>query len=539
MNSTMQDVPLSITALFRRGVDVFPDSEVITFEGERARHTSYKVVAQRVQRLASALQGLGIAPGDRVGTLCWNHQEHIEAYFAIPCMGAVLHTLNLRLPPAQLAQIINHAQDRVIIVDDSLAPLLASIIGRCPSVKKVIVVGSGEASGLGEAIAYEDLIAAARSTFEWPSIDERSAASMCYTTGTTGDPKGVAYSHRSVYLHSFAIWASFRIDDTERLLSIVPMFHVNAWGIPYAGWMVGSDLLLPGRFLHPEGLCAFIEQERPTFTGGVPTILTGILKHVRENGGDMSSIKRAICGGSAVPASLICAYKDVLGIELVQAWGMTETSPIGTIAIPPKGTAPEDEMRYRSKTGRVVPGVELRIADDSGTEVAHDGVAVGEIEVRGPWITGSYYNASAPEQFHDGWLRTGDVGNIDPRGFVQITDRSKDVIKSGGEWISSVELETLLVGHPAVVDAAVVGVADERWAERPLATVVLEPGASATPEELRDFLATKVARWWLPERWAFVDEIPKTSVGKLDKKLIRADYSEGKYPVVEVATASR
>ena len=240
-----------------------------------------------------------------------------------------------------------------------------------------------------------------------------------------------------------------------------------------------------------------------------------------------------------MPASLICAYKDVLGIELVQAWGMTETSPIGTIAIPPKGTAPEDEMRYRSKTGRVVPGVELRIADELGTEVAHDGVAVGEIEVRGPWITGSYYNASAPEQFHDGWLRTGDVGNIDPRGFVQITDRSKDVIKSGGEWISSVELETLLVGHPAVADAAVVGVADERWAERPLATVVLEPGASATPEELRDFLATKVARWWLPERWAFVDEIPKTSVGKLDKKLIRADYSEGNYPVVEVATASR
>ena len=253
----------------------------------------------------------------------------------------------------------------------------------------------------------------------------------------------------------------------------------------------------------------------------------------------MSSIKRAICGGSAVPASLITAYKDVLDIELIQAWGMTETSPIGSIAVPPKGTRAEDELRYRSKTGRAVPGVELRIVDDSGAPVAHDGVAVGEIEVRGPWITGSYYNASAPEKFHDGWLRTGDVGNIDSRGFVQITDRSKDVIKSGGEWISSVELETLLVGHPAVADAAVVGVADDRWAERPLATIVLKPGASATPEELREFLATKVARWWLPERWAFVDELPKTSVGKLDKKVIRADYAQGKYAVTEVQPTTR
>ena len=539
MKSTMQDVPLTITALLRHGADVFPDSEVITFEGEHARHTRFAAVAERVQRLAGALRSLGVEPGDRVGTLCWNHQEHIEAYFAIPCMGAVLHTLNLRLPPHQLAQIINHAQDRVIIVDDSLAPLLAAIIGHCPSVEKVIVVGTGSVDGLGDALAYESLLAAAPATFEWPDIDERSAASMCYTTGTTGDPKGVAYSHRSVYLHSFAVWATFRIDDTERLLSIVPMFHVNAWGLPYAGWMLGSDLLLPGRFLHPDGLCTFIAQERPTFTGGVPTILTGLLHHVQANGGDVSSIKRAVCGGSAVPATLITAYKDVLGIELIQAWGMTETSPIATIALPPKGTAPEDEMHFRAKAGRVVPGVELRIVDDTGAEVPRDGVSVGEIEVRGPWITGSYHNADTPEKFDNGWLRTGDVGNLDARGFIQITDRSKDVIKSGGEWISSVELETLLVGHPAVAEAAVVGVADERWAERPLATVVLKPGASATAEELREFLAPKVARWWLPERWAFVDEIPKTSVGKLDKKMIRADYAQGKYQVLEVQPASR
>jgi fatty-acyl-CoA synthase len=539
MKSTMQDAPLSITALFRRGADLFPDSEVITFEGEQARHTRYAVVAERVQRLAGALRTLGIVEGDRVATLCWNHQEHLEAYFAVPCMGAVLHTLNLRLPPAQLAQIINHAQDRVVIVDDSLTPLLASVIEHCPSIEKVIVVGSGAVTGLGDTLAYEDIIAREPASFDWPEIDEKSAASMCYTTGTTGDPKGVAYSHRSIYLHSFAVWASFRLDDSARMLTIVPMFHVNAWGMPYAGWMVGGAQLMPGRFLHPQGLCDFIRQEQPTFTGGVPTILTGILNHVQATGADVSSIKRAICGGSAVPATLIAAYRDVLGIELIQAWGMTETSPIGSIALPPNGTAPEDEMLYRSKTGRAVPGVELRIVDDTGAEVAHDGDAVGEIEVRGPWITASYYNSEAPEKFHDGWLRTGDVGNIDARGFVQITDRSKDVIKSGGEWISSVELETLLVGHPAVAEAAVVGVHDDRWAERPLALVVLKPGMSATPDELREFLAPKVARWWLPERWTFVDELPKTSVGKLDKKLIRSDYGHEKFSVVELETSSR
>ncbi len=539
MNSTMQDSPLSITELFRHGAEVFPDSEIITFEGEQARHTSYAKVAERVNRLAGALRRLGISDGDRVGTLSWNHQEHLEAYLAIPSMGAVLHTLNLRLPPPQLAQIINHAQDRVVIVDDSLAPLLAAVIGQCPSVEHVIVVGSGEISGLGETLAYETLLAAESPSFDWPVIDERSAASMCYTTGTTGDPKGVAYSHRSVFLHSFAVWGTFRLDDNGRLLIIVPMFHVNAWGTPYAGWMVGSNLLLPGKYLQPQGLCDFIRQERPTFTGGVPTILTAILNHVQATGADVSSIKTAVCGGSAVPATLIEAYRDVLGIELWQAWGMTETSPIATIARPPRGTAPEDEMIYRAKTGRVVPGVELRIVDDAGEVVPHDGESVGEIEVRGPWITASYYNTEAPEKFHDGWLRTGDVGNIDARNYVQITDRSKDVIKSGGEWISSVELETLLVGHPSVAEAAVVGVPDERWAERPLALVVLKQGASATPDELRAFLAPKVARWWLPERWTFVEELPKTSVGKLDKKLIRSEYAEEKYPVVELEPSPR
>ncbi|TMB90671.1 MAG: long-chain fatty acid--CoA ligase [Chloroflexi bacterium] len=528
MNSTMMDSPLTITALLRRGARVFAGSEVITCEGEASRHARFGDVAERTQRLAAALQALGVKQDDRVGTLSWNHQEHLEAYFAVPCMGAVLHTLNLRLPPHQLAQIINHAGDRVIIVDDSLVPLLAAVKPHLRTVEHVVVVGAGDASAL-----------AASPSFDWPDIDERSTAAMCYTTGTTGDPKGVAYSHRAVYLHCFAIWGAFRIDDTERILTIVPMFHVNAWGIPYAAWMVGADLLMPSRFLQPQVLCNFIQSERPTFTGGVPTILGGVLQYVLANGSDISSLKRAVCGGSAVPASLITAYRDKLGIECIQAWGMTETSPIGTIALPPKGTPADREMDYRSTTGRSVPGVELRIIDEDGSEVPADGESVGEIEVRGPWITASYYNAEAPEKFHDGWLRTGDVGHIDAKGFVQITDRSKDVIKSGGEWISSVELETLLLGHPAVADAAVIGVPDEKWQERPLAAVVLKEGATATPDELRSFLGSKVARWWLPERWAFVDELPKTSVGKQDKKLMRALYAEGKYPVVELAAAPR
>ncbi|HEX6539370.1 MAG TPA: fatty acid--CoA ligase, partial [Candidatus Dormibacteraeota bacterium] len=535
MESTMQEVPLTLTELLRRGHRVFGDSEVVTNQGERSRHTSFAGVAARVARLAGGLRELGVRADDRVATLCWNHQEHLEAYFAVPCMGAVLHTLNLRLPPHQLAQIVNHAGDRVIIVDASLAPLLAAIRPHLSTVETVIVVGDGEhTAALGETMRYDDVLARGADHFEWPRLDERSAAAMCYTTGTTGDPKGVVYSHRSMYLHALAVWGAFQLSDSDRTLVIVPMFHVNAWGVPYVAWMLGADMLLPDRFLQPDGLCSFIQRERPTFTGGVPTIFTGMLAYAESTGADVSSLKRAVCGGSAVPASLITAFREKLGIELIQAWGMTETSPIGTIAYPPRGAQPEDEMKYRAKTGRAVPGVELRIVDDDGNEVSSDGVAVGEIEVRGPWITGSYFNATAPEKFDGGWLRTGDVGSMDALGYVQITDRSKDVIKSGGEWISSVELENLLMGHPAIADAAVVGVADEKWQERPLAAVVLKPGASATPDELRAYLGDSVVRWWVPERWAFVSEIPKTSVGKQDKKRIRAEYAAGNIAVVQV-----
>jgi acyl-CoA synthetase (AMP-forming)/AMP-acid ligase II len=539
MQSTMQNGDLTITDILRRGRRVYPDSEVVSFQGDGCRRGSFAEVAENAGRLAGALKRLGIQDGDRVGTLCWNHQEHLEAYLAVPGMGAVLHTLNLRLSPEQLAFVINHAEDRVIIVDASLVPMLAAIRPHLTTVEHCIVIGDADTSALGEVSGYAETLAAESPDHPWPRLAERTAAAMCYTTGTTGDPKGVVYSHRSICLHALAEWGAFSLKESDRALVIVPMFHVNAWGIPYTAYMLGVDLLMPDRFLQPEPLCRFIESERPTFAAGVPTIWQGLLHHLESHPADLSSLQCIICGGSAVPRALMERFQERHGLRVIQAWGMTETSPIGAVAIPPKGIAPEQEMDYRSKTGRIVPGVRLRIVDDSGAELPWDGQSVGEIEVSGPWITASYFKDPAPEKFHDGWLRTGDVGCVDSRGFIQITDRSKDVIKSGGEWISSVALETLLIAHPDVVDAAVIAVPDERWQERPLASVVLKPDSSVSPEELRDFVAGKVARFWVPERWAVVDEIPKTSVGKYDKKVLRARYAEGRLPAVELDSQHR
>jgi fatty-acyl-CoA synthase len=537
MLSTMQDFPLTITSLYRRGRDLFGSSQVVSLEGPTSRRATFSEVADRAERLAAALRRLGVRDGDRVGTLCWNNQEHQEAYLAVPGMGAVLHTLNLRLAPEQLAFVVNHAEDRVVIVDGSLVPIMARVADRLKTVEHFIVTGSEDAGQLGEVLRYEELLAGEQPGFPWPDLDERSASALCYTTGTTGDPKGVAYSHRSVYLHSLAEWGAFELTERDRMLIIVPMFHVNAWGLPYTGWTIGADLLMPGRFLQSEPLCRFISEERPTFAAGVPTIWNDVLRYVDEHPADLSSLRLVICGGSAVPRSLMEQFEQRHGVRIVQAWGMTETSPIGAVALPPKNAKPEEEMNWRSKTGRVAAGVELRIVDDSGAEMPRDGNSVGEIEVRGPWIAGSYFRVEAPDRFHDGWLKTGDVGTVDPKGFVQITDRSKDVIKSGGEWISSVELETALIGHPDVLDAAVIGVPDERWQERPLAVVVVRKGSPTTPEDLRDFLSTRVARWWLPERWSIMDEVPRTSVGKYDKKVLRGMYAEGRLGTTELAAS--
>jgi fatty-acyl-CoA synthase len=537
MLSTMQDFPLTIAHILRHGQSVHGRSEVTTFEGESTRRASFTTVAERAERLAGALRRLGIGEGDRVGTFCWNNQEHLEAYLAVPAMGAVLHTLNIRLFPEQLSFVINDAEDRVIIVDDTLVPVLARVVKELKTVERFIVVGSGDASPLGDVLRYDELLAAEQPGFSWPDVDERSAAAMCYTSGTTGNPKGVVYSHRSTFLHSMSVntAAVLGITDNDKVLVIVPMFHANAWGTPYAGWMTGADFVMPQRFLQAEPLTRLIALERPTLSAGVPTIWNDILHFADDHEVDLSSLRKVTAGGSAVPRSLMERFQERFGVRMIQGWGMTETSPVCALAYPPKGTDPSEDLDWRERTGRVIPGVELRIVAEDGSVQPRDGESLGEIEIRGPWITGSYYGDPSPEKFHDGWLRTGDVGTMDDYGFIQITDRAKDVIKSGGEWISSVELENALMAHPDVVEASVVGVPDERWDERPLACVVLRSGATPTVDELRDFLAGRVAKWWLPERWAFVDEIPKTSVGKFDKKTLRARQADGQ---LDVTTAS-
>ncbi len=533
MRSTMQDAPLVITDLFRHGRSVYADSEIVTLEETGSRRASFAEVADRAEKLAAALKRLGISEGDRVGTFSWNVQEHFEAYMAVPCMGAVLHTLNFRLFPEQLTYIVNHAEDRVIIVHHNTLPLLAAVIDDLKTVEHVIVIGpdSGE---VPNALSYDELLAAEDAGFEWPDLDERAAAAMCYTSGTTGNPKGVVYSHRSTYLHSLAeqSGASFGLSERDRILPLMPMFHANAWGLPYAGWTVGADFLLPNRFAQAEPFCKFIAEERATFAGAVPTVWNDVLRYAAENPVDLSSLRMIICGGSAVPRSLIETFQERFGVPIIQAWGMTETSPLAAVAKPPKSAPQREEFEWRAKTGRLLPGVELRITGDDGTTLPWDGEAVGEIEVKGPWITGEYYKDDAPDKFHDGWLRTGDVGSVDAKGFIQITDRAKDVIKSGGEWISSVELEGILIAHPDVIEAAVIGVPDERWDERPLACIVVSDREACSFAALRDFLGQSVAKWQLPERWTFIDEVPKTSVGKFDKKVLRSRYADGELEVV-------
>jgi fatty-acyl-CoA synthase len=535
ISSTMQDFPLTIGAILRHGRRVYADSEIVTWMGDHARRATFAEVAANADRLAAALARLGIGSGDRVGTFLWNSQEHMEAYFAIPCIGAVLHTLNIRLFPEQLTYVVNHAADRIVIVDDSLVSVLGRVAAELETVECFVVVGTGPAAELEATgkpvLRYSDLLEAEAPGYAYPEIDERAAAAMCYTSGTTGNPKGVAYSHRSSFLHSMAVTTAgaLAITEADRILVIVPQFHANAWGLPYAAFMAGSTLLMPGRYLQAEPLAAFIHAERPTYSAAVPTIWSDVLRWSETNALDLSSMRGIVCGGSAVPRALIEGFATRHGVPILQGWGMTETSPIAAVSHPPAGVVEgtAEAFEWRTRTGRVIAGVELRIVDDSGDEMPWDGEAVGEIEVRGPWITACYYLDDAAEKFHDGWLRTGDVGSVLPNGFVQITDRAKDVIKSGGEWISSVELENALMAHPDVIEASVIGIPDLRWDERPLACVVRKPGAAVSAGDLRAFLGGSFAKWQLPESWAFIDEVPKTSVGKFDKKVLRARHEKG------------
>ncbi|MEV6005648.1 long-chain fatty acid--CoA ligase [Streptomyces sp. NPDC051976] len=549
MLSTMQDVPLTVTRILVHGAQIHGNSQVTTWTGEsEPQRRSFREIGARAVRLANGLRdGLGVNQGDRVATLMWNNAEHLEAYLAIPSMGSVLHTLNLRLPADQLVWIVNHAADRVILVNGSLIPLLAPLLPRLEVVEHLVVVGPGDRSPLEGCHAtvhdYEELLDGRPSTYDWPELDERTAAAMCYTSGTTGDPKGVVYSHRSVYLHSLQVNSaeSMGLTSHDTSLPVVPMFHVNAWGLPHAAFMSGINMLMPDRFLQPGPLAEMIESERPTHAAAVPTIWQGLLAELTAKPRDVSCMKSVTIGGSACPPALMKAFDEQLNVRLCQAWGMTETSPLGTVAHPPAGATGEEEWAYRITQGRFPASVEARLIGPDGSVMPWDGESTGELEVRGPWITGAYYGGVGEEPLRpedkfspDGWLRTGDVGVISDNGFLTLTDRAKDVIKSGGEWISSVELENHLMGHPDVAEAAVVAVPDERWGERPLATVVLREGADTSYETLRDFLATRIARWQIPERWAIIPAVPKTSVGKFDKKVLRKNYADGDLDVTRL-----
>ncbi|MBX9640908.1 MAG: fatty acid--CoA ligase [Mycobacteriaceae bacterium] len=541
MYSTMQEFPLTITAIMRHGCGVHGMREVITATGDGFRSITYRELGQQAAQLANALRRLGVTGDQRVATFMWNNAEHLATYLAVPSMGAVLHTLNIRLFPHQIAYVANEAEDQVVLVDVSLAKLLGPVLSELETVHTVVAVGEGDIAPLQDAgktvVRYHELIEGESTDFDWPVIEENSAAAMCYTSGTTGNPKGVVYSHRSSFLHSMAACTvnGIGVGSSDRVLPIVPMFHANAWGLPYAALMAGADLVLPDRHLDARSLIHMVETLRPTRAGAVPTIWNDVMHYLdKEPGHDMSSLKMVACGGSAVPESLMRTFEEEHGVQIRQLWGMTETSPLATMAWPPPGTPDDQHWGYRVTQGQPVCGVETRIVDDEGNVLPNDGKAVGEVEVRGPWITGAYYKGYDESKFDSGWLRTGDVGRIDEQGFITLTDRAKDVIKSGGEWISSVELENCLIGHPDVVEAAVVGVPDERWQERPLAVVVSREGAEVQAADLRKFLADKVVRWWLPERWAFADEVPRTSVGKYDKKTIRSRYTDGHYEVFEI-----
>ncbi|MBB5853121.1 long-chain fatty acid--CoA ligase [Amycolatopsis umgeniensis] len=545
MLSTMQDGQLSLGRLLRHGTTVHSESEVITWTGSEARRETYGELGKHAARLANALRSLGVTGDQRVGTFMWNNAEHMAAYLAIPAMGAVLHTLNIRLFPEQLVFVANHAEDQVVIVDGTLVPLLAKQLPELKTVRHVIVA-NGDASTLPapdgvQVHSYDELLAGQPDTFDWPEVDERSAAAMCYTSGTTGDPKGVAYSHRSIWLHSMQVTMtdSMRLAQHDKALAIVPMFHAMAWGMPYAALMVGASLLMPDRFLQPAPIAQMLDAEKPTFAGAVPTIWQGLLSHLDANPQDISHLREVVVGGSAAPPSLMHAFEDRYNVPILHAWGMTETSPLGSVARPPAAATGEKAWEYRYTQGRFPASVSARLIGDNGEELPWDNESVGELEVQGPWIAASYYSGTTgdepdPEKFHDGWLRTGDVGKISPDGYLTLTDRAKDVIKSGGEWISSVDLENQVMAHPAVAEAAVVGIPDEKWDERPLVAVVLKEGQSVTAEELREFLSDKVAKWQLPENWTFVDEVPKTSVGKFDKKRLRAFHSEGKLDISQL-----
>jgi fatty-acyl-CoA synthase len=532
-----QDYQLTLPYILRRAEQLYGYREIVTRRPDKSFHRyTFADFAARSKRLAVALKGLGIEPGDRVGTLGWNTYQHLEAYFGVPCSGAVLHTLNPRLHEDDLAYIANHAEDRVMLVDETLVEVFEKFRGETNIEHAVMVTEGGDVpEGM---ISYEDLLDDAdKDSFEYPEFDEQQAAAMCYTSGTTGRPKGALYSHRSTVLHSMmaAMGNTFALSEADCVLPVVPMFHVNAWGLPFASVLVGAKIMMPGPHLDPASLLEDFEQEGVTFTAGVPTVFLAVLQALdaEPDRYDLSKLKSMVIGGSAVPKGVIKAYEERHGIDVVHAWGMTEMSPIGSVAhltTEIQKLPEEEQLEYRAKQGYPVPFVEVRARGDEGF-IPWDGESLGELEVRGPWVASSYYEApEGDDKFtEDGWFKTGDIVTIDRFGFIKIADRSKDLIKSGGEWISSVELENALMAHPAVAQAAVIAIPHEKWDERPLAAIVLKEGESATEEELQKHLENDFAKFWLPDAYEFVESIPMTATGKFQKLKLREQF-EGYQP---------
>src|SRR5579884_3005903 len=535
MQGLMMDYPLTLHHAFDRAVRLFSRKEVVTQTDGAPHRYTYGDWGKRTIQLANALKSAGVEQGDRIATFAWNTYRHLELYFAIPCIGAVLHTLNIRLFADQLDYIINNAEDKIIFIDGDLVPLLEQLADGLKSVKLYVIMGEApNATGkLQPSVDYETFIGDQPQTIEWPKFDENTAAAMCYTSGTTGNPKDVDDSHRSIFLHSMGVGLADGPGMCEQdvVFPVVPMFHANAWGFPHAAVMVGAKLVLPGRYMDPMRVAQLMSDERVTVAAGVPTIWIGLLNLLGRNDFDLSSLRAIYCGGSAVPQALIEGLQKH-NINIVQAWGMTETSPLASVSklrsyqheLPL-----EEQFRIRARQGTVIPGVEFRVVDvETGKEVPWDNKSFGELQVRGPWIARAYYaDNESSAKFAEGWLRTGDVAVVDGDGSIQLVDRTKDLVKSGGEWISSVELESLIMGHPKVLEACVIGVPHPRWSERPVACVVAKPDyeGQITKEEILDYLRPRVARWWLPDDVLFIDAIPKTSVGKFDKKVLRSRYA--------------
>ncbi len=537
---TMMNTPLTMSVLMDRGPMLYPDNEIVSKMRDKTHRYTYAELNKRARQFANAVTKLGIKQGDRVATLAWNGYRHLEVYYATPCMGAVLHTLNLRLSTTDLEYIVNHAEDSIICVDDDLLPILEKLAGKIPTVKHIIVMNNTgvQASDALAATAkihdYEELIAGEPTEFTWPEIDENSPMGLCYTSGTTGHPKGVMYTHRSNYLHTITggLPDALGLKRDDTVMAVVPMFHANAWGLPYICMMLGLKQVFPGPTMDGASVCQLLQDEKVTFTGGVPTIWMGVINELQANPGkyDLSNLREMVCGGSSPPRAMIDWLESNLGIDFIQAWGMTETSPLGTVCrLKPKMSElpREKKLDIKQRAGIYTPGLRLRIVNDNGEEVAHDGTSMGRLLIKGPWIASAYFKTEATQdKFPDGWLDTGDVATLDGEGYMAIADRSKDLVKSGGEWISSVDLENAIMAVPGVAEAAVIAIIHPKWDERPLACVVKKPGVEVTKDEIYAHLLKSFAKWWMPDDIIFIDAVPKTSVGKFDKKVLREQFKD-------------